>query len=124
MAYIKGINREQVLLFPESVDDYISEDNPARFIDKFVNPLDLNESGFTHTKKRVAGRNSYDPADMLKLYIYGYVNRIRSSRRLELETKRNVELMWLMKKLTPDFKTIADYRKDNKKAIKEVFKVF
>jgi len=111
-------------LFPEVPDDYISEDNPVKFIDKFVDTLDLNELGFTHTKKRIAGRHSYDPADILKLYIYGYVNRIRSSRRLELETKRNVELMWLIKKLTPDFKTIADYRKDNKKVIKEVFKVF
>lgn len=124
MSYIEGINRNQILLFPEIVDDYITEDNPVRFIDKFIDTLDLKELGFTHTKPKTVGSNSYDPADMLKLYIYGYINRIRSSRRLEIEAQRNVELMWLIKKLKPDFKTIADFRKDNPKALKEVFKIF
>lgn len=124
MAYIEGINREQILLFPEVVDDFIADDNPVRFIDKFIDTLDLKELGFTHTERKTVGRNSYDPADLLKLYIYGYLNRTRSSRRLEIETQRNVELMWLMRKLKPDFKTIADFRKDNPKALKEVFKLF
>lgn len=124
MGYIQGINRKQVILFPQTVDDYISEDNPVQFIDVFVNNLDLKTLNFKYSQPARTGRPPYNPEDMLKLYIYGYLNRIRSSRRLEKEAVRNVELMWLLNKLTPDFKTIADFRKDNKEAIKKVSKEF
>lgn len=124
MGYIQGINRRQVILFPETVDDYISEDNPVQFIDVFVENLNLKALNFKYCQPARTGRPPYNPADMLKLYIYGYLNWIRSSRRLEKETQRNVELMWLLKKLTPDFKTIADFRKDNKESIKKVSKEF
>jgi len=124
MNYIEGMSREQVLLFPEVVEDYITQDNPVRFIDAFVEKLDLEKKGFTHSQVQQTGRPAYDPGDLLRLYIYGYLNRIRSSRRLEAEAGRNVELMWLMKKLAPDFKTIADFRKDNRQAIKEVCRDF
>lgn len=118
MAYIKGINREQIVLFPDCIDDYIAEDNPVKFIEAFVDSLDLKKLKFKYSDPKPVGRPPYDPADMLKLYIYGYLNKIRSSRKLETETKRNLELMWLLKKLVPDFKTIADYRKDNLRPIK------
>ena len=121
MDYIQGTPREQSLLFPEVIDDYITEDNPVRFIDAFVDSLDLEDLGFQRSQPALTGRPPYDPGDLLKLYIYGYLNRIRSSRRLEKEASRNVELMWLLHKLTPDFKTIADFRKDNHKAFKHVF---
>jgi transposase len=111
MNYISGVNRKQVILFPEVIDEYIEEDNPVQFIDAFVDSLDLQELGFRHAELEPTGRPPYNPADLLKLYIYGYLNRIRSSRCLEKECKRNVELMWLLKKLAPDFKTIADFRK-------------
>ena len=124
MAYIKGEDRMQITLFPEAIDDYISEDNPVRVIDRFVGSLDMRELGFLHTDPSATGRPPYDPRDMLKLYLYGYMNRIRSSRRLETEAGRNLELLWLLRKLKPDFKTIADFRKDNKTAIKQVFKQF
>lgn len=124
MAYIQGVDRKQTMLFPESVDDYIEEDNPVQFIDVFVDSLDLRELEFKYSEPEPTGRPPYNPADMLKLYLYGYLNRIRSSRNLEKEAGRNVELMWLLKKLRPDFKTIADFRKDNKKAIKKVCKEF
>ncbi|MGZ6520162.1 MAG: IS1182 family transposase, partial [Bacteroidia bacterium] len=106
------------------IDDYITEENSVRFIDAFVNNLDLKELGFRHAELSPTGRPPYDPADLLKLYIYGYLNRVRSSRFLEKECKKNVEVMWLLKKLIPDFKTIADFRKDNRDAIKKVFKEF
>lgn len=122
--YIQGVEREQLVLFPECVDDYILEDNPVVFISVFVGSLDLVELGLKYAKTKETGRPPYNPSDLLKLYIYGYLNRIRSSRRLEKETHRNVEVMWLIKRLTPDFKTIADFRKDNCKAVKEVFKQF
>jgi len=124
MKYIHGTHRNQVVLFPEVIDDYVEEENPVRFVDAFVDNLDLRELGFKHAELNSTGRPPYDPADLLKLYIYGYLNRIRSSRQLERECKRNVELMWLLRKLAPDFKTIADFRKDNRNAIKRVFREF
>jgi len=124
MSYIRGTDRSEILLFPEAIDDYITEDNPVRFIDAFVLSLDLVALGFTRATPATTGRPAYDPADLLKLYIYGYLNRIRSSRMLEQETQRNVEVMWLLSKLTPDFKTIADFRKDNLSAIKAVCREF
>jgi transposase len=98
-----------VLLFPPSLDEYITDDNPVRFIDAFVVQLELEELGFQRAVASPLGRPSYHPGALLKLYISGYLNRLRSSRLLERETHRNVELMWLLKKLTPDFKTIADW---------------
>ena len=124
MSYVEGIARNQLILFPESIDDYIEEDNPVQFIDAFVDSLDLGELGFKYSLPEATGRPPYNPADMLKLYLYGYLNRVRSSRSLEKEAHRNIELMWLLNKLTPDFKTIADFRKDNKKAIKKVCQKF
>ena len=118
-GFIKGENRFQATLFPEQLDDYITEDNSVRVIDVFVDSLKLKKLGFA-AKPTNMGRPGYDPALMLKLYVYGYLNRIQSSRRLEREAQRNVELMWLLGRLAPDFKTIADFRKDNGEAIKEV----
>jgi transposase len=108
------------LLFPEALDDYVSNDNPVRFIEAFVDNLNLLELGFSRAAPAHTGRPAYSPADLLKLYIYGYLNPIRSSRLLEKESHRNLELIWLMRKLTPDFKTIADFRKDNAEPIKKV----
>jgi transposase len=124
MSYIKGINRNQTLLFPEVIEDYIDEDNPVRFIDAYVDNLDLVVLEFKYAIEAETGRPPYNPGDILKLYIYGYLNSIRSSRRLEQETHRNIEVVWLLKKLHPDFKTIADFRRDNKKAIKRVYREF
>lgn len=122
--HIQGQGRNQVTLFPEALDDFVSEDNPVRVIDVFVNETDLNKLGFERVQAKNTGRPGYHPATLLKLYIYGYLNRIQSSRRLEKESHRNVELMWLLERLTPDFKTIADFRKDNGKAIKNVCRQF
>jgi len=124
MGYIKGLDRNQIILFPESLDEYIEEENPVRVLDAYVNNLELRDLGFTKASPNDTGRPPYSPYEMLKLYIYGYMNRIRSSRRLETETKRNVEAMWLMEKLTPDHKTIARFRKDNSSALKNVFRDF
>ncbi|MBI2351816.1 MAG: IS1182 family transposase [Deltaproteobacteria bacterium] len=124
MSYIEGESRNQSLLFPEILDDYIIEDNLVRFIDAFVDGLKLEEMGFIHSVPESTGRPPYDPRDLLKLYVYGYINGIRSSRRLERECGRNVEVMWLLRKLRPDFKTIADFRKDNRNAFKGVFRQF
>jgi transposase len=124
MPHIQGTTRDEVLLFPPSLDEYITDDNPVRFIDAFVDQLDLHQLGFTRAVASPLGRPAYHPADLLKLYIYGYLNRLRSSRLLERETRRNVELMWLLKKLTPDFKTIADFRKDNLVPIQKVCREF
>ena len=124
MPFISGTDRDEVLLLPESLDDYITAENPVRFIDAFVSSLDLAALGFTRAWPAKTGRPAYDPADLLKLYIYGYLNRVRSSRTLEREAQRNVEVMWLVRKLTPDFKTIADFRKDNLSAIKSVCREF
>ena len=107
MRYINGVNRKQSILFPEPIEDWVEDNNPVRFMATFVANLNLKDLGFQHAELEETGRPPYDPADMLKLYIYGYLNRIRSSRWLEKECKRNVELMWLLKKLAPDFKTIA-----------------
>jgi len=122
--FIEGEDRSQSTLFPEHLDDYIAEDNPVRVIDVFVDELDLNQLCFDGVEPEVTGRPAYHPASMLKIYIYGYLNRIQSSRRLERETQRNVELIWLTGRLTPDFKTIADFRKDNGKAIRSVCREF
>lgn len=103
MGFIQGVNRNQLVMFPESLDEYIAEDDPVRFVDAFVDSLDLQALGFQRAVPKETGRPPYHPGDLLKLYIYGYLNRIRSSRRLEKEANRNVELMWLLGKLTPDF---------------------
>src|SRR4029453_7340544 len=124
MSYVGGESGEQRILFPEVLDDYISEDNVVRFIDAFVDGLEMGELGFDRSAPKETGRPPYDPRDLLKLYIYGYLNRLRTSRTLERECQRNVELMWLMRKLRPDFKTIADFRKDNRKAFRGVFRQF
>ena len=122
--YVEGTHREQTILFPDTLDGYVDEENPVRFIDAFVDSLDLKALGFNHSMPSFVGRPSYDPSDLLKLYVYGYLNQVRSSRKLERECHRNVELMWLTQKLAPDFKTIADFRKDNADCIKDVFKEF
>src|ERR1700678_3609086 len=122
--FIEGENRTQGTLLPESIDEYITDTNPVRVVDVFVDELDLGRLGFQGVDPAVTGRPAYHPSVMLKLYIYGYLNRIQSSRRLEREAQRNVELMWLTGRLTPDFKTIANFRKDNGKAIQQVCKQF
>ena len=118
--FVEGSDRGQSTLFPECVADWIGEDNPVRVIDVFVEELDLAELGFGGVDPEVTGRPSYHPAVLLKLYIYGYLNRVQSSRRLEREAGRNVEVMWLTGRLAPDHKTIADFRKDNGRAIRQV----
>jgi transposase len=118
--FIEGEARSQSLLFPERLDEWIAEDNPVRVIDAFVEELDLKELGFEGAVPAETGRPAYHPATLLKIYIYGYLNRIQSSRRLEREAQRNVEVVWLTGRLMPDFKTIADFRKDNGSAIRKV----
>ena len=122
--YVEGQDRSQATLFPESLDKYIAEDNPVRVVDVFVDELDLKELGFEGAEPEATGRPAYHPATLLKIYIYGYLNRVQSSRRLERETQRNVELIWLTGRLSPDFKTIADFRKDNGPAIRRVCREF
>lgn len=122
--FIQGENRTQVTLLPESLDDYVTDTNPVRVVDVFVAELDLGKLGFEGVVPAETGRPAYHPADLLKIYIYGYLNRIQSSRRLEREAQRNVELMWLTGRLMPDFKTIANFRKDNGKAIRAVCRQF
>lgn len=122
--FIEGEDRNQVTLLPECLDDYIGEDNPVRVIDAFVDELDLQSLGFEGAQPAVTGRPSYHPTALLKIYVYGYLNRIQSSRRLEREAQRNVELMWLTGRLAPDFKTIADFRHDNGKGIRNVCRRF
>lgn len=124
MAYISGIDRGQMVLFPESLDEYIDENNPIRVIDAFVNQLDIESVGFLRYVPAKEGRPGYDPRDIIKLYIYGYFNKIRSSRKLMTECKRNVEVMWMLRKLVPDFRTVSDFRKDHPKALKNVFRSF
>ena len=121
MKYIKGVNRDQISLFPVSLQDMIEPDNEVRVIDCFVDSLELSKMDFK-VEHGENGRPAYHPADLLKLFIYGYLNRIRSSRRLEKECKRNIEVMWLLKTLQPDHNTIANFRRDNAKAIKKVFR--
>ena len=124
MAHITGEDRSQLLLLPDAVDDYVGPDNPVRFIDAFAGGFDLEAAGFQRVRPNDKGRPGYDPGDLLKLYIYGYLNRIRSSRRLEVETHRNLEVIWLLRQLRPDFKTIADFRRDNRNAFRAVFRQF
>jgi len=123
-GFIEGIDRGQETMFPSRLDDYIGEDNPVRVVDAFVDGLDLDKFGFVSSQPRDIGRPGYHPRMMLKLYIYGYLNRVPSSRRLERECQRNVELMWLTGMLAPDFKTIADFRKDNGKPIRDACRAF
>jgi transposase len=122
--FIQGEHRGQSTLLPESLDDYVSDTNPVRVVDVFVNELDLAKLGFDGVIPAVTGRPAYHPAILLKIYIYGYLNRVQSSRRLEREAQRNVELMWLTGRLMPDFKTIANFRKDNSKATRGVCRQF
>jgi len=122
--FIEGVDREQATLFPERLDDYVGNDNPVRAIDAFIDTLDLFEVGFCGVVPEATGRPGYHPATMLKIYVYGYLNQIQSSRRLERECGRNVELIWLTGRLMPDFKTIADFRKDNGSAIRKVCRQF
>lgn len=124
MGHIQGHPRNQITLFPESIDDYVTPENPVRVIDAFVDGLSMSTLGFTHATLADTGRPPYDPGDLLKLYVYGYLNRVRSSRRLECEASRNLELMWLLRRLVPDFKTIADFRRDNGAAIRETCRDF
>ena len=118
------MERDQLLLLPEAVDDYVGSDNPVRVIDAFVDGLDLAAAGFLRVEAKAMGRPGYAPGDLLKLYIYGYLNRVRSSRRLETECHRNIEVLWLLRTLKPDFKTIADFRRDNRAAFRAVFRQF
>ncbi|TNG03551.1 MAG: IS1182 family transposase [Gammaproteobacteria bacterium] len=124
MRHIQGQNRHQLALLPESLDELIAEDHPVRVIDFLVDGLDLDALGFVHAIPKATGRPPYDPGDLLKLYLYGYLNQIRSSRRQGRESRRNLELMWLINRLTPDFKTIADFRRDNGEAIVQVCREF
>lgn len=122
--FVEGENRHQSTMFPGTLDDYITEDNPVRVIDVFILELDLGQLGFERVDPRATGIPAYHPSVLIKIYIYGYLNRLQSSRRLERETQRNIELMWLTGRLTPDHKTIADFRKDNGKAIRSVCREF
>lgn len=121
-GFVQGLHRRQRILFPDSLDDYVSEENPVRFIDAFVDSLELGTMGFCHAEPMETGRPPYNPADLLKLYLYGYLNKVRSTRKLERECQRNIEVIWLMRRLAPDFKTIADFRKDNADRIRPVFR--
>src|SRR5882757_1898299 len=122
--FVVGDDRSQSTLFPKRLEDYLSEDNPVRAIDVFVDELDLAKLGFGGVEPEATGRPAYHPATLLKIYVYGYLNRVQSSRRLERECQRNIELVWLTGRLMPDFKTIADFRKDNGGAIREVCREF
>jgi transposase len=122
--FVEGEDRRQGVLLPEYLDDYVSEENPVRVIDVFVDELDLGALGFAGVVPEATGRPAYHPASLLKIYVYGYINQIASSRRLERETQRNVEMMWLTQRLAPDFKTIADFRKDNGPAIRATCRRF
>src|SRR5258708_17266389 len=122
--FVVGDDRSQSTLFPERLEDYLSEDNPVRAVDVFVDELDLTGRGFCGVEPEATGRPAYHPGTLLKIYIYGYFNRVQSSRRLERECQRNVELVWLTGHLMPDFKTIADFRKDNGEAIRKVCRAF
>src|ERR1039457_2887756 len=122
--FVEGEDRRPALLLPNSLDDYVSEDNPVRVVEVFIDELDLGALGFAGVQPAATGRPAYHPATMLKLYLYGYLNRVQSSRRLEREGQRNIELVWLTGRLMPDFKTIADFRKDNGEAIRKVCREF
>jgi Transposase and inactivated derivatives len=122
--FVVGDDRSQSTLFPELLDDYLGDDNPVRAIDVFVDELDLAKLGFGGVEPEATGRPAYHPATLLKIYVYGYLNRVQSSRRLERECQRNIELVWLTGRLMPDFKTVADFRKDNGEAIRKVCREF
>lgn len=124
MGYKAGVDRDQQILFPEALDDYVSADNPVRVIDAFVSGLDMAALGFERAVPAEEGRPGYDPRDLLKLYIYGYLNRTRSSRRLERETHRNLEVIWLLRKLRPDHKTISEFRRVHPQALKRTCREF
>ena len=123
-SYIEGLSRNQTFLPPKTIEEYVETSNPVRFIDAYVNTLDMEKLGFTHSTPQELGRPSYNPKDLCKLYLYGGLNHIRSSRKLERESKTNLECIWLLKGLTPDFKTVSDFRKDNPLAIGALFKQF
>src|SRR5438132_2887440 len=112
-GFVQGVDRQQTTLLPECLDDWVDESNPVRAVDVFVDALELRDLGFDGVDPAATGRPAYHPSPMLKLYIYGYLNRVQSSRRLEREAGRNLEVMWLTGRLVPDHKTIADFRKDN-----------
>ena len=118
--FVEGVSRDQASFLPECLEDFVAEDNAVRVVDVFVDELDLRDLGFGRVDPRATGRPSYHPSVLLKLYIYGYLNWVQSSRRLEREAGRNVEVMWLLGRLVPDHKTIADFRKDNGRAIRKV----
>jgi transposase len=122
--FVEGVARGRGTLFPDRLEDWIGDDNPVRVIEAFVEALDLGELGFSGVDPKATGRPSYHPSVLLKLYIYGYLNRVQSSRRLEREAGRNVEVMWLTGRLVPDHKTIADFRKDNGPALRKVCSQF
>ena len=122
--FIEGEDRNQVTMLPECLDDYVDQDNPVREVEAIDDQLDLRQIGFQGIDALATGRPSYHPSVLLKIYVYGYLNRIQSSRRLEREAQRNVELMWLSGRLMPDFKTIANFRKDNGPAIRNVCRQF
>jgi transposase len=124
MPYLQGVARDEPLALPATLDEYITPDNSVRVIDAFIDQLDLHTLGFVRATPKSTGRPAYPPATLLKLYLYGYLNRIRSSRGLERETQRNIEVMWLLKRLTPDHKTIADFRKDNLEPLQAVCRAF
>ena len=124
MKHRSGLDRSQTLMFPERLEDYIGAENPVRFLEAFVTNLDLHALGFAKAQVAATGRPPYDPGALLKLYLYGYLHRIRSSRLLEAECHRNVEVIWLLGKLAPDFKTIADFRKDNLRPLQAVSRQF
>ena len=111
--FVQGEARSQMSLLPECLDDFVCEDNPVRVVEAFIDALNLEKLGFAGVVPQETGRPAYHPSVMLKIYLYGYLNRVHSSRRLERECQRNVELMWLTGRLAPDFKTIANFRKDN-----------
>jgi transposase len=118
--FVEGVPRTQSTLFPERLEEYIDEENPVRAIEAFIDILNLEQLGFQGMNPKATGRPAYHPATMLKLYVYGYLNRVHSTRRLERETGRNIELMCLLSRLAPDFKTIANFRRHNGKAIHKV----
>jgi transposase len=124
VRFIQGADRSQGYLLPERIDEYVSEENPVRVIDAFVEELDLATLGFAGLESKATGRPAYHPSTLLKIYLYGYLNRVQSSRRLEQRASRNLELMWLTGRLAPDFKTLADFRVHNGAAIRGVCREF
>jgi transposase len=123
-GYVEALSRNQTFLLPKTIEEYVEADNPVRFIDAYIDKLDMEKLGFTHSIPQAVGRPAYNPKDLCKLYLYGGLNHIRSSRKLERECKTNLEAIWLMRGLKPDFKTIADFRKDNAESIRALFKTF